>query len=225
MSNDITNINHNTMTEQDRKDLARAYQEDGEAEQEGGLPLLKLTKGEGVWEGNGAPIEGNKIVLFNMFRYHRGWVHFEGGGKTDEIWVKPGEPRPDESSLTEHGPYETEGEGWKRAASVGVRDTETGEEFIYSPTSQGGRHALGGLAKQFAYRLAQNSNTCIPKVQLSSEWYPHKQYGKTWKPIFRVLGWVTITGSDGDKAAAPVPEHVAAGDPGPDGADEVAFTL
>jgi hypothetical protein len=43
----------------------------------------------------------------------------------------------------------------------------------------------------------------VAVVSLTSDWYKHKKWGKTYVPVFKVLKWVSAPPTDGavDKAA------------------------
>ena len=69
-------------------------------------------------------------------------------------------------------------------------------------------------------KLAQAPANCVPKIAFMSTSYMHKQFGKTWKPVLKNMGWASTSGGVGEAVAPP---DAGVGDPGPDGADEIPF--
>jgi hypothetical protein len=65
--------------------------------------------------------------------------------------------------------------------------------YVYSASSFGGKAAIGDLCAHYDRKKAN------PYIKLSSSWYKHKLYGKTFNPKFVVIGF------DGEAPALPTP--------------------
>ncbi len=152
------------------------------------FPILKLAK-TGQWVSGpentpmpetlyAADVEGSQV----------GFTCFVDGNVADEIMLPVALGRkisPDE--LPDHGPYQ-DGDGWKPSASIQLKAIETGEQFIFKPTSHGGLSAISALLSRYGHRLDIGKGG-IPIVELKVDSYEHKRYGKIYKPSFRIKLW------------------------------------
>jgi hypothetical protein len=74
------------------------------------------------------------------------------------------------------------------------------------------------LAVAIAGQVDTDQAKPVPVVELDTEHYQHKSYGRIYTPIFKVLEWVSINGDEPAPAAveaaapapAPAPEPAAA---------------
>ena len=87
----------------------------------------------------------------------------------------------------------------------------------YSATSVGGKKAVQELAVAIAEQVDKDPTLPVPVVELRKEHYQHKQYGKIFSPIFKIVDWATMDGE-----AAPQPLEDVAEDEAP--ADEAPRT-
>ena len=137
-------------------------------------------------------------------------------------------PPPALSELPDHGPYDEDArEGWQLNVSAEMVIEETGEQVLFRSNSKGGIRAMSGLARAYG-RKRQQAPNIVPIAELGWDSYFNKHFSKTIKyPVFGKVVWKDETELAGngsaDPAAAPVPGND--GDPGPDGADDVPFTL
>lgn len=172
------------------------------------LPIMKLSK-SGIW------VTGSENMEVAETRYaadvqgaQRGFVCFVGGEVIDEAMVPvalgevilPG-------NLPDHGPYEA-GDGWQPCASIQLRAIETGEEFIFKPTSHGGRAAIGALLTAYSFRLIAGKGG-IPIVDLAVTSYEHRRYGTVVKPVFRIVSWQdgeSLASGGGEKRGGEFPD-------------------
>ena len=69
-----------------------------------------------------------------------------------------------------------------------MRSAESGEEFLFKPTSHGGRSAIGALLTKYGYRLSLGK-AGIPIVDIDVSSYEHKRYGTVYKPVFKLVSW------------------------------------
>lgn len=94
---------------------------------------------------------------------------------------------------------------WKAQTSVTFRfvnGPHKDKQVSWSVTSVGGQTAMGNLIDQIMLRLDEDPATIVPVLSLSSDSYTHKQWGKTYTPVLKIVDWV---GMDGPVAAV-VPE-------------------
>jgi hypothetical protein len=91
-------------------------------------------------------------------------------------------------------------------------------EARFTTTSVGGKRAVQSLAVAIAGQVDTDQAKPVPVVELDTEHYQHKSYGRIYTPIFKVLEWVSINGGEPAPAAveaaapapAPAPEPAAA---------------
>lgn len=152
------------------------------------LPILKLSKaGKWVVGADNMPVSDVRFAA-DVQNTRFGFVCFVGGEVVDEVLVPVALGKsisPDQ--LPDHGPYKDR-EGWVSSASLQLRGLETGDEFVFKPTSHGGRSAIGALLNKCSSRL-RLGKTGIPIVELDVSSYEHRLYGPVLKPILKVVGW------------------------------------
>jgi hypothetical protein len=83
---------------------------------------------------------------------------------------------------------------WQSTLSLPISRVETGEAYLFSTSSVGGRRAVGGLIRAYGIHV-QGNKTGNPVVELGANFYKHKAYGKIYYPIFHITNWV---GDDGN---------------------------
>mgnify|MGYP003350338808 CR=1 FL=1 len=76
-------------------------------------------------------------------------------------------------------------------------------EARYTVTSVGGRKAMHALAIKIADQMDKDPSRPVPVVRLGNDYYQHKSYGRVYTPVFDVLEWVSLDGSDAAPAEAP----------------------
>ncbi len=91
---------------------------------------------------------------------------------------------------------------------------------LYRPSSRGGLNALAGLARKYANKRQRQPNV-VPIVRLETKSYAHRQYGKIFNPILRVLDWKEEP--DLVVAATAVVPANGGGDVVPDLNDEIPY--
>ena len=94
---------------------------------------------------------------------------------------------------------------------------DAGMEARFTTTSVGGKRAVQALAVAIAGQVDTDQAKPVPVVELDTEHYQHKSYGRIYTPIFKVLEWVSINGDEpapaveaAAPAPAPAPEPAAA---------------
>ena len=152
------------------------------------LPILKMSKsGTWVFGAENTPMTETRFAT-DVPGAQRGWVCFVDGECVEEKMVPVASGKTiSEDELPDHGPYEKD-DGWVESASIQLRSIETGEEFLFKPTSHGGRSAIGALLTKFGYRLSMGkSGIAIINLEVSS--YEHKRYGTVFKPVLKIVSW------------------------------------
>ena len=218
-------------------------------------PILQLDKDEGYWRfgSDGDELTEKDVIAVNPASFRHGYVAFgkEGtgvaltlDGDSAEVMVPFDFDPPIRDELPElelvrfkRGEPEREPD-WKFCRSVDmvvVEGPNKGAEFVYKPTSRGGGRMVAKLQAEIGRRMEDGTEECVPLIELFSESYKHRTYGKIYNPTFEIIEWVTPdedgTGEDDDTKPQKHPkkgERTAKGDlvdqredePEDDGEDE-----
>lgn len=77
-----------------------------------------------------------------------------------------------------------------------INGEDEGTQAIFKSSSKGGRGAFNDLLQQLMVHYKANPGTdkVVPIVALETDSYKHKQYGRIYKPIFKIVEWGTVDG-------------------------------
>lgn len=185
----------------------------------GGDPFLRLVK-DGIWvygQENIEVEEGSEWAVNPMSLMHGfvSWTDHPGKQANEvvgEVMVPMTSPLPLQTDLRDTG-WE-----WTQQLSIQLRCTsgeDKGEQTLYKTTSVGGLAAVKGLLTAIMKQLDVNPSRPVPVITLDVDSYSHKKWGKTFVPVFNVVGWVPMDGDSGaDKAAAAVEQGQPVGQAG-----------
>jgi hypothetical protein len=168
----------------------------------GGMPMLSF-KREGTWMfGQKRTIveEGSRWAV-NPLTFKWGFICFDGANKViGERLVPVSQPKPEVAELPDKG--FTWHEQWAVALKC-IDGTDAGTETVYKPTTNGGLQAIAGLIEAVRDRLngGEHDGKVVPIVQLRKDSYQKPPYGRIWKPLLPVTGWMHL----GGPAPAPTP--------------------
>jgi hypothetical protein len=82
-----------------------------------------------------------------------------------------------------------EGDPWKYVGALPFFDPESRETFIFITSTVGGTKAIGWLVNAYAAEQRRNPGK-LPLVELESDSYLNKRGGRTFVPVFDIVGWV-----------------------------------
>lgn len=144
----------------------------------------------------------------------------KGGGKNEimgEVMVALGQPAVVKADLPVHKDPQNGGAvcEWKEQSSADFKfmsGPHKGKQVHYSTTSRGGLSAMSALIDQIILQVDEDRDNIVPRVTLSDDNYPHKQYGKVYVPIIKIVGW---QGLEDGAEAAPAEEKKAVEKPEP----------
>ena len=80
------------------------------------------------------------------------------------------------------------GPDWKAITVLQLRSVTTDDEFVFSPTSAGGRQAVAKLLDVYSRRLRGGVDG-VMIIELGASSYQHKLYGTVNKPLLKFVGW------------------------------------
>ena len=172
----------------------------------GGAGILRfLPDGEWVFgkEDNALP-KGTRIAI-NPLAIKHGyvcWTDREGKVKNklmdEQLWGL-GEDIPMKSEMPEFHDEEsvTNPLPWKDIVEFRVKvmsGTYKGQELVYKPSSEGGRNAARSLIDAVFDRVGAGNEFFYPIVELGSDHYTHKHWGRTHIPVLSAVEWANDAG-------------------------------
>jgi hypothetical protein len=168
-----------------------------------GAPLLKFSKqGEYAISDIDTIPTGTKCVA-HCDLMELGFVKWTDGRPTDRKvgLVADGfvPPRKDDLPDRDESTWEISDTGEKRdpwafQMSVPVTRLDAGgETYQFTAGSKGGLRCLSALTRAYGKRVAEKTPG-LPIVELQSDSYKHRTYGKIFFPVMHIVGW---TGADG----------------------------
>lgn len=84
---------------------------------------------------------------------------------------------------------------------------DEGTEALYCARSRGGLNATTKLLEEVYTRIENSDPLCVPVVQLKTDSYKHKKYGKIYTPELEIVDWIDIGDVNGEEASfEPEPE-------------------
>lgn len=196
----------------------------------GDYQFLKLDKGTGAWiyGQDETEVEDGSQWAVNPHSLEYGYISWDANQQVEgEVMVPITRPLPVLSALRTSAPDgQTTGQnGWQYQQSVVlacISGEDAGVEVQYKQSSVGSRKLFKALTDAIATQVQKGSDAIVPLVEMKSDSYKHKKYGKIHNPIFEVMGWATIDGevADDKKAAEKptekAPAKVAAPEPASD---------
>lgn len=195
-------------------------------------PFLKMGK-DGFWVFGAAntDVEEGSTWAVNPLSIKHGFVAWtdrqKGEGKNElkgEAFVSMMDTMIDPNTLTK---YEDLGRPvpWKAAQQclmvcVGEDDEDRGTQVLFNTSSLGGANFFSALLDAIEKRLDAGEEDLVPIIELTSDHYTHKTYGKTYIPTFDIKGW---SGLEDAELPTSEPNTVADEDEAEpeDGAEEV----
>ena len=159
--------------------------------------FLTFKNGEFLYGQDATTLQlGTKLVA-NMPGLMSGWRRWWGGKVSDERMelVSAFIPMPSRESLgdLDEALWELDErtrlkrDPWMKTSALQLLD-EKKQIYIYSTGSKGGIGAIAKLCKAYAQEYRQRPNM-LPIVEITNDSYMHAMYGKTYFPVFSIVGW------------------------------------
>ena len=163
-------------------------------ENPGGMQYLKLNKvGYWVFGEDLLDIEEDSLWAVNPASFQMGFVAWHKSKKVGEQMA----------SIYGQGVVEANlpavESSWQRQVSmqlVCVSGDDEGEQVQYTASSVGGSKAFGSLLQAVMKHLQSGKagDKNVPVLSLSSDSYPHPDYGTVYTPEFTVEKWIANEG-------------------------------
>ena len=187
----------------------------------GGEPILRMGR-DGVWiyGADNVEVEGGSTWAINPMSLTHGFICWkeipQGSKEKPELLGEETrsmfQPLPNKDSLPDYG------HPWAEVLSVQLKclsGEDEGEQTLYKTSSTGGLRAMKELIGSIMEAIDKHPDTPVPVVQLKSDSYLHKQYGKTYFPALAIEKWVSMEGVAEEAAPAAEPVKAPAEAPKP----------
>src|SRR6516165_420649 len=144
----------------------------------------------------------NEVALGTEFLCHAsqlviGWIKFVNNKVADRKMGRAAErfvpPERDELGDMEQSEWEVrDGElqdPWSYQHLLPLEHPETGEIYIFTTSSIGGKIATEVIVQEYARRIKRRGSRALPIVRLAVTQMKTKKYGDVARPCFEVVGW------------------------------------
>jgi hypothetical protein len=164
-----------------------------------GKAFMKFTKqGEFVYGQENVEADSKGIWAVNPVSFCIGVIGWRGGNVVGEHMFPITSPeRVDWDGLE---PIRTknegggDGDGWQEQYTVDLKNLKDGTEVVFKTTSKGGKNAVGDLASLISTQVDEHPELPLALVNLTSDFYKHKTFGKVFTPVFKLAGWADANG-------------------------------
>jgi hypothetical protein len=184
------------------------------SQQSGSEPFLRLLKsGEWVYGGDDIDVEKSSKWAVNPNSFALGFQAWSTGGElAGEEIALVSEPPVLKSQLDDVGAE------WKPIIAcqlVCLSGEDAKQAVLFKTSSKGGIKALNDLMKDLVNRIKNpDAKGCyVPVVDLLTDNYKHKTYGRIYTPVLKITEWVEEANVDATEPqvtieAEPEPEPV-----------------
>jgi len=179
--------------------------------------FLTFKNGEFLHGKEGESLKLGTRLIANVAEIRVGWRRWFAAKVTDDQMVPLSTQTPiarrDHLGDLDESLWELDDRGKPRDPWIFTNTlelaTDDGEIYIYSTGSKGGLNAVGKLCKAFGLEYRQRPGM-VPIVELGNDFYMHATYGKTYFPVFTLVGWTNAEDpSTAPQAAIPAPNSKA----------------
>lgn len=182
--------------------------------------------GEFTYGADDNALEYGSQLVGDLFNVAFGWICWKDSEPVEELLVKILEGKPPlEHNLPDHGPFDSDDDGWREATSLPMvllcngenDDSEAGTRMLFKGSSGSTVRGVRKLSGAFGKLFRENQGK-LPVIEISAESFQarEKKYGKKYAPIFKIVGWIeegelaAIVGETGDTEADYEPESAPA---------------
>jgi len=174
-----------------QSDLAKALQKQQEQSADmGDVQYLKMEKaGSWVYGADDDEVSEKSTFIFDPSNSFIGYICWEEDGNEplDEVMAGVGEAPIIRADLKDY----PDGR-WSEQRAIGllgVSGPEAGTKMLFKTSSKGGQAAIKDLIDKVLARINEGEEVICPVIELDSDWYKHKKYGKIFKPVLEVVDW------------------------------------
>ncbi len=165
--------------------------------------IIKMDKtGHWVVGADQTEIEKPSLWAVNPFSFVHGFIAW---GQGEVLAEKMYPINVDLDSVDLGPPPSGAARGWENQLGMAVKCVQGADEELnarFSTTSVGGKRALTSLMHQVADKSDSAPEEIVPLVELGSEYYAHKVYGRVYTPVFKIIKWIGLDGNAADESQA-----------------------
>ena len=173
-----------------------------------GTVIIKMDKtGHWVFGADQTEIDEDSTWAINPFSFVHGYIAWGDGEVLGELMGPLHEPLP-EVGVAPHDAKK----GWESQVGLSMKclsGEDANMEARFTTTSKGGKRAVHELGIAIAAQVEKDQAKPVPVVRLKVDSYKHKTYGKVLVPVFEVVEWMSMDGSDAASEAVPAAEAEA----------------
>lgn len=180
-----------------------------------GKPFIRLLKdGDWVYGPSNEEVQEGSAWALNLMSFGHGWCCWVDGGANknelkgevmDSVFKsRPAQPTPiDGTPFAEQFSFELKC----------LDGEDEGAEVLYKTASYGGKSAVVSLLDEIRKRTATERVFVFPVLNLEVDHYNHSKWGKTYTPVFTIVGWANANGELQEAAKEAVEPPPAATQP------------
>lgn len=161
------------------------------------MPFLRLQKGGGwIFGADDVEVQDGSKWAINPHSLCEGFINWGDGEVLGEkMALMTGTP----IILADLPQVAGSEKGWQKQVGFQLKclnGEDAGTQVLFKTSSKGGQKSVrtsGGVIPSILAQMAVDPVNVIPIVQLDETWYKHKQFGKIFNPIFKIVEWAPIT--------------------------------
>jgi hypothetical protein len=154
------------------------------------MPIMRMLKSDGSWVygQDSTEVEEDSEWAIPPDSLAQGFIAWHAGKVEGERMATFGKPAVDPSSL----PEVKAKNGWEEQVGFGLvcltgEDEDT--KAVFKTNTKGGVEAWNNVFDAIKAR-AVAGKPFTPRVRLTNSSYQHSEYGRIYKPVFEIVGWV-----------------------------------
>jgi hypothetical protein len=168
-----------------------------------GMAIIKMDKtGHWVVGADQTEIEKGSVWAVNPLSFVHGFIAWGQG----EVLAEKMYPIDVDLDSIDLGPAPSGAQrGWENQLGMAVKCVQGSDEGLdarFSTTSVGGKRALIALMNEVADQDDKDHANNVALVELGSEYYAHKVYGRVYTPVFKTIDWVSLDYNGASEAKA-----------------------
>ena len=157
-----------------------------------GAQYLKMDKGgHWIYGADEIDVEERSVWAINPISLTTGFIAWGDGELLAE------EMRPASEAPVTRAELEDVGAAWKPQVGFQMACTDgedQGVQVIFKSSSKGGQKAFKGILDAIIKKADEGTADVVPLVELDNDSYKHKEYGKIYTPVFKIVGWSSADG-------------------------------
>ena len=176
----------------------------------GDFLFMKLNKqGEWLFGADGIEAQDGSQWAVNPYSFVQGYIAW-GDGEVlgEEMALMTGAP-----VVLGDLPDTAAEKGWTPQVGVVMvclNGEDEGTQVMFKSNSKGGVKGIRALLDEVVTQIGVDQVDIVPVVELETDSYKHKKYGKIYNPVLSIQTWISMSGlPTAEEAEAPAPKAEA----------------